>query len=192
MVALVISWRILLEFIKPLIKLMWKNIIDSGRMVSHVSDNETLTEDETTEKIWEIICSRWKQLFVYPILLIVIIVCLYKVISLSMGCWIEMSANYHTTILLPWINDIHMNDHYYLLPVSSLIITVAVELYERYSKKINIKKRPRSLIIITIMTIIEFVIFSKISAGKVFVFLICQLCGSIYKIKYDKVVYSVE
>ena len=192
MVTLIISFRFFVEFVKPVIKAIWRNIIDSGKMVTDVSEDENLSEDETSEKIWEIICRRWKQLFVYPILLMVIVICLYKVISLSMGCWIEMSGNYRTTILLPWINDIHMNDKYYLLPFICLLITVIVECYERYSKKTNIKKGPRSLIIIAIMTVIETVIFSKISAGKVFVFLILQLCGSIYKIKYDKAVYSIE
>jgi hypothetical protein len=192
MVTLIISMRIFVEFFKHLIKSVWRNIIDSGKMVTDVSEDKSLSDEEISEKIWEIMCSRWKQLFVYPLMLIVIIFCLYKVISICMKCWIEMSIDYSTTILLPWINNIHMIDKYYILPFICLISTVIVECYERYSKKNNIKKGLRSLVIITIMTVIEIIIFCKIEAGKVFILLVLQLCGSVYKIKYDKVVYSVE
>ena len=191
MVALIFSMRILIEFVKPTIKYIWRNIIDSGKIVADLNEDKSLSEDEISENVWEVMCKRWKQLFVYPFVLIFIFFSVYKLFSLSMQCWIELSTEYHKTILLPWIKDIHMVDGYFILPFMCLLSTVIVECYERYSKKNRIKKGVRSLVVISIMAVIELVIFCKISAGKVFIFLVLQLFGSIYKIKYDKVVYRV-
>ncbi len=190
MIALIITVRIVIEVVKPFFKLIWKNIIDSGKLVVDISEDKSLTEEEISEKIWGVICGRKKQLFIYPLFLIVSALGLYKTVAVFIKCWIEMSANYTTTILLPWINNIHMIDRHYILPLICLISNVIVELYERYS--IRIKKKLRSMVIIIIVTMIETIILCKMEVGTVFILLILQLCGIIYKVRYDKVVYDID